>query len=245
MKVIGIIPARYASTRFPGKPLAIVKGLPMIQQVCIRSSKVLSEVIVATDDQRIFDCVSGFGGNVVMTSGSHASGTDRCHEAYLRYLNQGGKHADVLVNIQGDEPFIHPDQLRELISCFELPETNIATLIRITNNAVEINDPNIPKVVVDKNFKALYFSRYPIPYIRDKQEVGLKWYKHIGLYAFRPSTLKEISELSPGMLEMAEKLEQLRWLENGFTIQTRLTEFNNLSVDTPDDLILANQYEEC
>ncbi|PRY99826.1 3-deoxy-manno-octulosonate cytidylyltransferase [Marinilabilia salmonicolor] len=238
--ILGVIPARYASTRFPGKPLADIGGFSMIQRVYNQTSQVLSQVVVATDDQRIFDAVKAFGGKVVMTSEDHQSGTDRCTEALNKVEKESGKNYKVVVNIQGDEPFIHPEQIEKLTSCFHNADTEIATLVKPLKNSEELFDPNKPKVVLNKNAQALYFSRSPIPYFRNvpKNEWHEKheYFIHIGLYAYRTDVLRDITMLPQGILEKAESLEQLRWLENGYIISTRKTEFESWSVDTPEDI---------
>lgn len=238
MQVIGIIPSRYASTRFPGKPLVDIKGKTMIQRVYEQASKAssLATVVVATDDQRIFDHVQGFGGNVAMTSEDHESGTDRCFEALQNF---GGDY-DAVVNIQGDEPFIQPSQIEKVISCFENESTQIATLVRVITDAEELHNPNQVKAVIDTHKKAVYFSRQPIPYLKG---VDLNdwpslhtYYGHLGLYAYRTSALGEITQLAPSSLEKAESLEQLRWLENGYHISVEITDIPSVGIDTPEDL---------
>ncbi len=245
MNFIGLIPARYASTRFPGKPLAQLGGMTVIERVYRRVSEVLNEVYVCTDNQRIVDVVLSFGGQAVMTSSDHRSGTDRCYEAFQRI----GSDADVVVNIQGDEPFIHPSQLRVLMECFSDPSTQIATLVKpftIQDGLEALENPNSPKVVVDAQMHALYFSRSVIPYLRgiDKQEwlQCHTFYKHIGLYGYRSSVLREITSLSQGKLEKMESLEQLRWLENGYTIKVGITQEETIGIDTPADLERAENY---
>ncbi len=240
MDFIGIIPSRYESSRFPGKPLARINDMPMVQWVYEASLKVLDEVYVATDDNRIFETVRGFGGNVVMTSSEHASGTDRCREAMDSILSGTDINIDVVINIQGDEPFIQPGQIELLKSCFEDESTDIATLVKVINNTDDIFDENKPKVVFDKNNKALLFSRSPIPFVRAKKKMNWleyhKFYRHIGIYAYRQDVLREISDIESGILEKAESLEQLRWLENGFSIQVAETEYDSIGIDTPQDL---------
>ena len=240
MTIIGIIPARYASTRFPAKALADIGGKSMIQRVVeqARQAKSLSRVVVATDDARIYDHVVAFDGEVVMTSPHHQSGTDRCQEA----RQQIGGSYDYVVNIQGDEPFIQPAQIDRLTAVLD-GRVELATLIkRITDPAV-LQHPNSPKVVISAAGEALYFSRQAIPYQRD-QPIE-KWldhqpyYRHIGLYAYRADVLAHITQLPPSMLERAEALEQLRWLENGFRIQTVVTDIETIGIDTPDDLAAA------
>lgn len=240
MKYIGIIPARYASSRFPGKPLADMKGKTMIQRVYERVKDVLDAVCVATDDTRIEQAVKAFGGNVVMTSNQHRSGTDRCYEAYKKI----GKGYDIIVNIQGDEPFIHPEQIQTLKNCFDAETTAIATLAKPFQADGDFEstlfNPNSPKVVFNKDHEALYFSRSIIPYIRGKKYTewlsSHTFYKHIGLYAYRAQALKEITQLPPSSLEIAENLEQLRWLENGYKIKVGITEQETIGIDTPADL---------
>lgn len=239
-KFIGIIPARYASTRFPGKPLADMKGKPMIQRVYEQVRNVLDKVCVATDDQRIADAVNAFGGEVVLTSDQHRSGTDRCYEAYCKV----GEGYDIIINIQGDEPFIHPEQIDTLKSCFTDHTVDIATLVKPFRAEDDFEtalfNPNSPKVVVNKNREAMYFSRSIIPYIRGEQHTEwLKshtFYKHIGLYAYRAEVLREITQLPQSPLEIAESLEQLRWLENGYKIKTGITYQETIGIDTPEDM---------
>jgi len=239
-KFLCIIPARYASTRFPGKPLAMLGEKPMIQWVYEGASSLFEHLLVATDDQRIQNAVEKFGGNVQMTSPKHNSGTERCAEAAELYEDLTGIRFTHVVNIQGDEPLIKPDQLKALIGSFNTPGTGIATLIRQMNEKDELENPNVVKVVVDQSFRALYFSRSPIPYVRSgggKKESGnIKFYTHIGLYAFQREILEQVVKLPPSALELAESLEQLRWLDHGFHIQTAVTHFPSLGVDTPEDL---------
>lgn len=245
MKFIGIIPARYASTRFPAKPLAILGGKPVIQRVYEQVAGVLDEAYVATDDERIEAAVRSFGGKVVMTSINHKSGTDRCYEAYTKV----GHGYDVVVNIQGDEPFIQHSQLEVVKACFEDTTTQIATLVKpfIPEDGFDaLENVNSPKVVLNKNMNALYFSRSIIPFQRnaDKEDwlKGHTYYKHIGLYAYRADVLKEITSLSQSSLEMAESLEQLRWLENGYTIKVGISEVETIGIDTPQDLARAEEF---
>jgi 3-deoxy-manno-octulosonate cytidylyltransferase (CMP-KDO synthetase) len=241
MNITGIIPARYASTRFPGKPLADINGKSMIQRVYEQASKAksLNSVVVATDDQRIFDHVMQFGGRVIMTASHHTNGTSRCHEV-LTKLTVERNNIDAVINIQGDEPFIMPRQIDDLAALFSDDNTHIATMAKIIDNNNEIEDPNTVKVVTDINGFALYFSRQPIPYIREKENNTKKnrhlFYKHIGIYGYRSQVLKQIVLLKPTPLESSEKLEQLRWLENGFRIKVKTTDFDSVSVDTPADL---------
>lgn len=224
--IVGIIPSRYASTRFPAKPLVDIAGKSMIQRVYEQASKAssLNDVIVATDDQRIFDHVEGFGGKVIMTSSEHQSGTDRCAEV-LSKLN----HIDVVINIQGDEPFIEPEQIDQLSTCFENPNTQIATLIKKIENEEDLLSDTVVKVNRTDSNGAIYFSRKPFHALNES-------YKHIGIYAYRAQTLKIISQLPQSANELAERLEQLRWLDNGFKIQLAETEHESNSVDTPEDL---------
>lgn len=245
MKFIGIIPARYASTRFPAKPLAVLGGKPVIQRVYEQVSGIFDEAYVATDDERIEAAVKAFGGKVVMTSPNHKSGTDRCYEAFTKV---GGGY-DVVVNIQGDEPFIQPSQLEAVKACFEDPTTQIATLVKpftTDDGFVALENVNSPKVVVNANMNALYFSRSIIPYQRNayKQDwlAGHTYYKHIGLYAYRAEVLKEITSLPQSSLELAESLEQLRWLENGYTIKVGVTQVETIGIDTPEDLERAEEF---
>lgn len=232
-KFIGIIPARYASTRFPGKPLVMIDGISMIERVYHQAklTKSLSKVIVATDDERIFQHVKNFGGEVMITSDQHQSGTDRCAEVISKLDEQ----YDVAINIQGDEPYIQPQQMDLLCSCFQINETQIATLIKQTNDKAEIENPNVVKAVVSKSLRAIYFSRFAMPYNRNKIEDAI-YYKHVGIYAYRTQVLKQIAKLEMSMLERAESLEQLRWIENGFYIQTAITDLETIAIDTPADL---------
>lgn len=245
MKFIGIIPARYASTRFPAKPLAVLGGKTVIQRVYEQVTGILDEAYVATDDERIETAVKNFGGKVVMTSVYHKSGTDRCYEAYT----QVGQGYDVVVNIQGDEPFIQRSQLEAVKSCFEDPSTQIATLVKpfVPGDGLEaLENVNSPKVVVNKNMNALYFSRSIIPYQRNTDKAvwleGHTYYKHIGLYAYRAEVLREITLLPQSSLELAESLEQLRWLENGYTIKVGISEMETIGIDTPQDLVRAEEF---
>lgn len=239
MKFIGIIPARYASTRFPGKPLADMKGKYMIQRVYEQARKVLDHVCVATDDDRIFNAVQSFGGEVVMTSAQHRSGTDRCFEAYCTL----GGHEDVVINIQGDEPFIKPEQIESLIACFDSPQIQIATLVRpfeASEGYEALANPNSPKVVLNERHEALYFSRSVIPYLRGVEPAEWlarhTYYKHIGMYGYRADVLGQITCLPQSSLELAESLEQLRWLQNGYTIKVGITTQETIGIDTPADL---------
>lgn len=249
MKILGIIPARYASTRFPGKPLADISGKSMIQRVYeqVIKCKQLSEVVVATDDKRIETAVKKFRGNVIMTSFKHNSGTDRCNEA----LKKSEKKFDTVINIQGDEPFIHPQQISKVANCFtsfpggkrKRSEVQIATLVMKINHVEELENPNTVKVVINKKKEALYFSRTPIPYYRGKDfSLWMKshtYYKHVGIYGYRADILKEITKLKKSSIEIAESLEQLRWLENGYRIAVEHTALESVSIDTPEDLKAA------
>lgn len=239
-RFIGIIPARYKSTRFPGKPLANIKGMSMIRRVYEKASEALEEVVVATDDRKIYEHVLEFGGKVVMTSELHQSGTDRCFEALNTWSDITGFKFDVVINIQGDEPFIRKEQIQLLKGCFENTSVQIATLIKEVVDSNVIFDSNRPKVVVKKNGEALYFSRSPIPFLRGEQKDEWnkkhRFFQHIGMYAYRSEVLQEITSLEPGTLETAESLEQLRWLENGFKIQTAVTDYESFGIDTPEDL---------
>ncbi|MBR4969071.1 MAG: 3-deoxy-manno-octulosonate cytidylyltransferase [Alistipes sp.] len=245
MRVLAIIPARYASTRFPAKPLAILGGKMVVERVYDQVRKAVEKVVVATDDERIYDAVRSFGGEVVMTSTEHNSGTDRCAEAYEKL----GYEADIVINIQGDEPFIAPEQINTLIACFENDAIDIATLVKpfAESNGVEaLENPNSPKVVINGANEAIYFSRSVIPYLRGvEREEWLKchtFYKHIGIYAFRANALKEVTTLPQSPLEKAEKLEQLRWLESGYKIGVGLTDIETVGIDTPEDLERAERF---
>lgn len=245
MRYIGIIPARYASTRFPAKPLAMLGGKMVIQRVFEQVSGVLDEVYVATDDERIEAAVKSFGGNVVMTSTNHKSGTDRCYEAYTKV----GAGYDVVVNIQGDEPFIQKSQLEAIKGCFADESTQIATLVKpfTESDGIEaLENVNSPKVVVDNRMNAIYFSRSVIPFLRGVDKADwLKrqtYYKHIGLYAYRAEVLKEITRLPQSALEMTESLEQLRWIENGYKIKVGISDVETIGIDTPEDLEKAEEF---
>ena len=245
MRVLAIIPARYASTRFPAKPLAILGGKMVVERVYDQVRKAVEKVVVATDDERIYDAVRSFGGEVVMTSTEHNSGTDRCAEAYEKL----GYEADIVINIQGDEPFIAPEQINTLIACFENDAIDIATLVKpfAESNGVEaLENPNSPKVVINGANEAIYFSRSVVPYLRGvEREEWLKchtFYKHIGIYAFRANALKEVTTLPQSPLEKAEKLEQLRWLESGYKIGVGLTDIETVGIDTPEDLERAERF---
>lgn len=235
-----LIPARYASTRFPGKPLVDIAGKPMIRHVYEKAVAVSEYVYVATDDKRIYNAVTAFGGRAVMTSEAHRSGTDRCYEAYTKVKKMLHRDFDVVVNVQGDEPFIVPEQIESLIVRFEEPAVQIATLAKPFGDDDEIFDPNKVKVVFSVNRTALYFSRNPIPYCRgverDAWLAKTPYYKHVGMYAYRPEILKAITSIPQGVLEQAESLEQLRWLENGYTIAVSITDHESIGIDSPEDL---------
>lgn len=240
MNFIGIIPARYASTRFPGKPLADMKGKPMIQRVYEQVGKALDKVCVATDDQRIADAVAAFGGQAIMTSDKHRSGTDRCYEAYRKC----GYEADVIINIQGDEPFIQPEQIEAIKACFDTGDTQIATLAKPygpDSTFDELFDPNTPKIIFsEKSHEAIYFSRSIIPYKRGLHHTewlqSHQYYRHIGMYAYRADILAEITRLPQSPLELAESLEQLRWIENGYKIKVGISTACSIGIDTPADM---------
>ena len=245
MKFVGIIPARYASTRFPGKPLAMLGGKTVIQRVYEQVRDCFDDLYVATDDERIKECVEGFGGNVVMTSEDCKNGTERCLDAYKR-LNLD---CDVIVNIQGDEPFIQPKQVNALIACFDNKETDIATLVKPFEKAdglERLECPNSPKVVLNEQGFALYFSRSVVPYLRgvekDKWLDNHVFYKHLGVYAYRLNVLKEITSLQQTPLEKVESLEQLRWLEHGYKIKVGVTNIETIGIDTPEDLERAKEF---
>lgn len=239
IKFVGIIPARYASTRFPGKPLADIFGKPMVQHVYERASQVLDTVVVATDDRRIYDAVEAFGGRVVMTSENHKTGTDRCYEA----LTKLAEHYDVVINIQGDEPYIAIEQIEALKHCFDTNGTQLATLVKpFAENSTydDLQNPNTPKVVVNQMSEAVYFSRSVVPYMRgvapDEWAQHHTYYKHIGIYAYRTDILAQITKMAQTPLEKTESLEQLRWIENGLRIKVAVTDAENISIDTPEDL---------
>lgn len=258
MKFLAIIPARYASSRFPGKPLADLGGLPMVQRVYEQAKKVLDTVIVATDDKRIYDCVKTFGGEAVMTSSTHTCGTDRVYEAYQHYCAISSLpviHTEtVVINIQGDEPFIQPEQVQALMNCFP---TEIATLVHPftkDDTLEDLQNPNYVKVAIARESshtnstigRAMYFSRSTIPYIREAEAKDWPGYeqhfRHIGMYAYRADVLQKITQLPPSPLEKLECLEQLRWLEHGLTIRVALTNHASIGIDTPEDLQYALEY---
>ena len=242
MKFVAIIPARFASTRFPGKPLAILGGKPVIQHVYEKAATVLGDAYVATDDERIEETVKAFGGKVVMTRNDHKSGTDRIAEA----LEKIGGDYDVVVNIQGDEPFIAKSQIEEICHCFDDENTEIATLGKPFESMEAVKNPNSPKIVTDNNGYAMYFSRSVIPYVRGKEEsewlANFHYLKHLGIYAYKCKVLKEITKLPQSPLEIAESLEQLRWLQNGYKIKVGRTDIETVGIDTPEDLTRAEKF---
>ena len=242
MKFTAVIPARYASTRFPGKPLAMLGGKTVIQRVYEQAASVLSDVYVATDDERILSAVEAFGGHAVMTRADHQSGTDRIEEA----VEKTGTQADVIINIQGDEPFIQPSQIKTLMALFDDPQTQIGTLGKRFESMEAVSNPNSPKIVTDHRGFALYFSRSVIPFIRgvetDEWLSHYPFLKHLGVYAYRREVLAEVTRLPQGQLEKAESLEQLRWLENGYRIRVGLTDVETVGIDTPADLERAEQF---
>ncbi|MCF0188522.1 MAG: 3-deoxy-manno-octulosonate cytidylyltransferase [Bacteroidaceae bacterium] len=240
-----VIPARYASTRFPGKPLAVLGGKTVIRRVYEQARKVVADVWVATDDERIFSAVQAFGGNAVMTRADHKSGTDRIEEAVEKIAT---RH-DLIVNIQGDEPFVQPSQIETLIALFDDPQTQIGTLGKpfdTTAGMAAIDNPNSPKIVRDLRGFALYFSRSVIPYVRGEEHDGWhahhSYLKHLGVYAYRREVLREVTRLPQSPLERAESLEQLRWLENGYRIRVGITDTETIGIDTPDDLARAEAF---
>lgn len=243
MSVIGIIPARYASTRFPGKPLAYINEKSVIQRVFeqCKSADILDRVVVATDDERIWDHVMDFGGEAVMTGKENQNGTSRCAEAISRIEKDSGASFEVVINIQGDEPFIQPEQIRDVVAIFKDPKAQVGTLSKKITSDQELFNPNVVKLITDRNDKAIYFSRNPIPFVRDVHETHwlshAGFYKHIGIYGYRKNILIELAKLEPAPLELAEKLEQLRWMENGYRISVEYTEYDSLGIDTPEDLL--------
>jgi len=244
IRFVGIIPARFESTRFPGKPLVDIGGKSMIQRVYEQVSKVLTDVYVATDDQRIYDKVIEFGGKAMMTSIQHKSGTDRCYEAFSKL----DEKFDVIINVQGDEPFIQPEQILELQKCFESPDTQIATLAKVfteNDGFGALNNPNSPKLVINKRNEAMYFSRSIIPFCRGAEPAEWillqPYYKHVGIYAYRAEVLRDLTLLEQSPLEISESLEQLRWLENGYRIKVGFTDVETVGIDTPEDLEKVNE----
>jgi 3-deoxy-manno-octulosonate cytidylyltransferase (CMP-KDO synthetase) len=238
MKILGIIPARFASTRFPGKPLIDLAGKSMIRRVYEQAKKAssLAEVVVATDSEEIFKAVNAFNGNVIMTSDQHQSGTDRCAEVSKKMIGY-----DAIINIQGDEPLIDPQQINLLASCFNDISTDLATLIKKIKTQEELFNYNTPKVIINNRSEAIYFSRQVIPYLKDVSPEDYlnkhTFYKHIGIYGYRTTTLGIIASMNLGNLEASEKLEQLRWIENGCTIKVAITDKESLAIDSPEDVI--------
>lgn len=242
MKIIGIIPSRYASTRFPGKPLIDIAGKSMIQRVYEQSKKCLqlSKVIVATDDERILDHVKSFGGEVMITSSNHTNGTERCAEVAIT------ERADYYINIQGDEPFIKPGQISDLCNILD-NETELGSLVKKITDVSLLHNPNTMKVIINQNHEAIYFSRTCVPYLRDfPMDLWLEhhtFYKHVCIYAYRADILQKIVKLPPGKLEKAESLEQLRWIEHGYKIKIATTDLDNVGIDVPDDVHRALKLE--
>lgn len=241
-RFVGIIPARYASTRFPGKPLAILGGKTVIERVYTQVADALDDAYVATDDTRIFDTVTGFGGKAVMTRTDHKSGTDRIEEA----VEKIGGQWDVVVNVQGDEPFIQRSQIDTLCHCFDDEDTQIATLGKPFDSMEAVDNPNSPKIVTDLRGYALYFSRSVIPYVRGRDHdewLGhYPYLKHLGIYAYRREVLEAVTRLPQSPLELAESLEQLRWLQHGYKIKVGTTDVETIGIDTPDDLARAEAF---
>jgi len=239
LRFVCLIPARFSSTRFPGKPLVDIGGKTMIQRVYEQASKALTDVYVATDDIRIYDVVLAFGGKAIMTSDQHKSGTDRCYEAFSKLE----EWFDVVINVQGDEPFIQPEQIIELQKCFQDPETQIATLAKKVTEKDGfdfLNNPNNPKLVINSRHEAMYFSRSVIPYNRGSETGNWisrhTYLKHVGIYAYRADILRDLTMLEQSPLELSESLEQLRWLENGYRIKVGFTDVETVGIDTPEDL---------
>ena len=238
MQAFGIIPSRFASSRFPGKPLVMINGMTMIERVYVQACKAksLQKVIVATDNNDIYNAVKSFGGNVMMTSADHQSGTDRCAEILQKEINAW----NVVVNIQGDEPFIDPQQIDLLVSCFTDPSVEIATLVKKINNAADLLNPNTPKVILDQQRNAIYFSRQAIPFLKgisiEKWLEHGDFYKHIGIYGYKSNVLEKLVQLPLGKLEMVESLEQLRWIEQGYKVRTAITDIETIAIDIPEDL---------
>lgn len=240
MKILGIIPARWASSRFPGKPLVKIGSKTMIERVYLQSKKSLDYVVVATDDKRIFDHVKRFNGQVVMTSKKHQSGTDRCMEALEIFEKEHAQKFDVVINIQGDEPFIQVQQIQDIADSFNYKNTEISTLIKKISEPEIVFDPGCPKVIMNTKQEAIYFSRSTIPYIQNTDKKNwfdkFTFYEHLGLYGYRTDILRQITRLKPSALEVAESLEQNRWIENGFKIKVIETKYENISIDTQEDL---------
>jgi 3-deoxy-manno-octulosonate cytidylyltransferase (CMP-KDO synthetase) len=248
LQFAGIIPARYSSSRFPGKPLVLIGNKTMIQRVYDQARKALDMVWVATEDKRIFEAVLDFGGKAIMTSPHHLSGTDRCAEAVTKINRETARKIDVVINIQGDEPFIKPEQITLLMKCFVDKTVELATLIRKVEPGEDVFNPNQPKVILNSKGDAIYFSRAAIPYVRDSEKGDWSknhvYYKHLGLYAYRSETLKKITLLLRSPLEISESLEQNRWIENGYRIRTAVTTWESIGIDTPDDLEKAKSLLE-
>lgn len=242
MKKIAIIPARYSSTRFPGKPLALLAAKPVIQHVYEKVSQIISETWVATDDERIFNKVKEFGGKAVMTRANHQSGTDRIQEAVSHIKTD----AEIIINIQGDEPFVQHSQINTLCKLFEDPDTQIGTIGKVFSDIEAVENPNSPKVIIDNHQFAMYFSRSPIPFIRGVEKKDwishYPFLKHIGIYAYRKNVLEKITQLPQSSLEIAESLEQLRWVQNGYKIKVGFTDVETIGIDTPAELEKAEQY---
>lgn len=242
MKILGVIPARYASTRFPGKPLVVIEGKTMIQRVYEQAARcpLLTAVCVATDNQAIYNHVRGFGGRVVMTREDHRSGTDRCGEV-LSILSEAEEHFDAVVNIQGDEPFIDPDQIAQVASILMEQGEVLVTLVRKITETELLTDENVVKVAIARDGRALYFSRSAIPFTRGRRPAewlsSSCYHEHVGIYGYPAGLLSRIITMQPTPLEVAESLEQLRWLENGLTIRTAVTTYPSVSIDTPADLL--------
>ena len=243
MKIIGIIPARYASTRFPGKPLCMIDGKSMIRRVYEQASacSLLTDLLVATDDGRIEKHVKDFGGQVIMTSGLISSGTERCNEVINLLFKKNHEQYDLVINIQGDEPYIHPLQIAHIAGCFQDQDVTLATLVKKITSEDDLKNPNVVKVLFDIHSRAIYFSRTALPYIRGKEDQDRinihTFYKHVGIYGYTPAILHKITGLAESSLERAESLEQLRWIENGYSIYVRETEFESIAIDTPGDLL--------
>jgi len=231
--ILGIIPARMASTRFPGKPLVFIKNVPMIIRVYQEASRILQNLVIASGDEEIGRIAEQYGVNFILTHGDHVSGTSRCIEAMKTWVDKTGRTCEAVLNIQGDEPMLTPEAITLLARDISNPETRIATLIRFETDQLAFRNPNRVKVVLNRKGFALYFSRSPIPYYRTE---GTSWFSHVGMYAFKKEILEEIGNLEPGKLETAESLEQLRWLENGYPIHCCETDYSGFGVDTPEDL---------
>lgn len=237
MNTLVIIPARFASTRFPGKPLVNIAGKTMIRRVYEQAKKAIDNVVVATDDERIYKAVKGFKGEVVMTSTEHKTGTDRCVEALEIYSAQKNMNFDVIINVQGDEPFVSHVAIQNLANLFKNKDVQIGTLANKHANNKELENHNRIKLTIDKSNKAIAFSRSLIPFIRNIEIANqITFYSHIGIYAFRSEILKKVTKLDQSMLEIAESLEQNRWIENGYPIHVHITEYQSTPIDTPEDL---------